>query len=153
MIAPYEDRNLYYEDKFVGIIFSIPREQIGFTISNNTNRPIKIDWNQCSYIDVNKLAHAVIHTGVRYLERDKPQVPTVIPPSAMINDVILLSDYVDYTSGSSGGWKSKAFFPVLSDDPKNNLYVGKSFGLFMPLEIDGQVRNYSFLFRIETDPL
>jgi hypothetical protein len=71
----------------------------------------------------------------------------------MINDVILPSDYIDYTSRAGEGWKSKPFFPIFSDDPKNNLYVGKSFGVFMPLEIDGQVSNYSFLFRIETEPL
>jgi hypothetical protein len=64
MIKPYENRDLYFEDKFVKIIFSISREQIGFIISNKTNEPIRIDWNQCSYIDVDNLAHAIIHTGV-----------------------------------------------------------------------------------------
>jgi hypothetical protein len=83
---------------------------------------------------------------LRYIERDRPQVATIIPPEAMIEDAIVPSDHILYTSGSSGGWSSRPLFPALVE---TDLYIGKTFSVFMPLELEGSVKNYSFTFRIE----
>jgi hypothetical protein len=112
------------------------------------NAPIKVDWNNVSYVEIVGLAHGVVHTGVRYIERDRPQVPTLIPPGAMIDDAIISSDHISFSSGSGGGWSSKALFPA---SQKTDLYIGKSFSVFMPLEIDGAVKNYLFAFSIERE--
>ena len=61
----------------------------------------------------------------------------------MIEDAIVPSDYISYTGG---GWNSRALFPALQE---TDVYIGKSFSVFMPLEIDEAVKNYSFAFSIE----
>jgi len=146
MVKPNESEELTFNDSFIGIQFSISKEQIDFILQNKTNTPIKIDWNQVSYVDIFSTAHRVIHTGIRYLEKDKPQAQTLIPPTAKIEDVISPSDYINYTSGKYGGWEKNPLFPESSEAKQN--YENKSFSIFMPLEIDGVVKNYTFTFEI-----
>jgi hypothetical protein len=150
MVKPLESRERVFEDQSIQILFSASEKQIGILLYNKMNTPIKVDWNSLSYVDITGLAHGVVHTGVRYMERDRPQVPTVIPPAAMIEDAIIPSDHISYTPGSGGGWSSRALFPDMTE---TDLYIGKSFSVFMPLELDGAVKNYSFSFRIEREAI
>jgi hypothetical protein len=150
MTKPWESRELFFEDQSIKIIFSLSEKQIGMILQNKMHSPIKVDWNNISYVDIAGLAHGVMHTGVRYIERDRPQVPTIIPPAAMIDDAIIPSDHISYTPGSGGGWSSRPLFPALTE---SDLYLGKSFSVFMPLELDGVVKNYLFSFRIEREAM
>jgi hypothetical protein len=148
MVKPWESRELLFEDQAIQILFTLSETQIGIRLQNKMSSPIKVDWNTISYVDITGLAHSVMHAGVRYIERDRPQVPTVIPPAAMIEDAIVPSDHISYSSGSGGGWSSRQLFPGLTE---TDIYIGKSFSVFMPLEIDGVVKNYSFAFNIERE--
>jgi hypothetical protein len=148
MVKPSESRELMFEDQAIRIRFTLSETQIGLLLQNKMTSPIKIDWNTVSYMDITGLAHSVMHTGVRYIERDRPQVATIIPPEAMIEDAIVPSDHISYTPGSGGGWSSRPLFPALAE---TDLYIGKTFSVFMPLELEGSVKNYSFTFRIERE--
>jgi hypothetical protein len=148
MVKPSESRELMFEDQAIRIRFTLSETQIGLLLQNKMTSPIKIDWNTVSYVDITGLAHSVMHTGVRYIERDRPQVATIIPPEAMIEDAIVPSDHISYTPGSGGGWSSRPLFPALAE---TDLYIGKTFSVFMPLELEGSVKNYSFTFRIERE--
>jgi hypothetical protein len=150
MVKPWKSQECFFEDQSIKILFSISETQVGISLHNKTNTPINIDWNNVSYVDIRGMAHGVVHTGVRYIERDRPQVPTIIPPAAMIEDVIVPSDHISYASGSGGGWSSRALFPDLQETDQ---YIGKSFSAFMPLEIDGTIKNYSCVFSIEREVL
>ena len=124
LIKPSESHEQFFEDQAIKIVFSIAEKQIGLLLHNKLNSPIKIDWNNVSYVDISGLAHGVVHTGVRYIERDRPQVPTLIPPAAMIEDAIIPSDHISYTAGSGGGWSSRPLFSgskILTYTSENHL--------------------------------
>lgn len=139
MIKPKLSPDLVYEDAFIKIRFII-WNKLAFKLENKTDNPIEIEWAKTSYIDTASGAHSVIHEGVRFIERDRALPPTVIPPSANITDVAHPSDYISYESG--GGWQMKDLFNIFADEE------GKPFGLFLPLKINGIVKNYSFRFII-----
>lgn len=146
MVKPKESKEVAFEDSFMSIEFSISKRQVGFVLRNKTDNPIKIDWDQVSYVDVLGESHKVMHSGVRYIERDKPQAPTVVPPTAKVEDMVFPSDYVYYSSGEYGGWREIPLFP---EAPAAKIYKGSSFSIFMPLEVNGVVKNYIFTFKIE----
>lgn len=146
MTKPKDNRELLFEDDFLRILFSISEIEIGFLLHNKTSNPIKIDWDQVSYVDVSSESHKVMHSGVKYIDREKPQAPTVLPPTAKLNDIIFPTDYVFYTSGKYGKWSRNPLFP---DATKAELYKGKSFSVFIPFEINGVIKNYFFTFNIE----
>lgn len=147
MTKPKENKNLIFDDNFISVSFLISKEQIAFTLDNKTAGPIKIDWNQVSYVDVLGKSHKVMHSGVKYINREEPQAPTVIPPSAKIEDIVFPTDYVYYDGEwRDGEWREKPLFP---EAPEAKLYKGQSFGVFMPLEINKVIKNYFFTFKIE----
>jgi hypothetical protein len=146
MTKPKVSNDLLYEDNFLKILFSISKRQIGFNLKNKTANPIKIDWNQVSYVDVLGESHKVMHSGVKYIDREKPQSPSVIPPTAKLEDIVFPTDYIYYSSGKYGGWREIPLFP---EAPKAKIYKGRTFSVFMPLEINGVVKNYLFSFNIE----
>jgi len=146
MTKPKVSKDLLFEDAFINISFVISKRQIGFVILNKTSNPIKIDWNQASYIDVLNESHKIMHSGVKYVDRANVQPPTIIPPTAKIEDMVFPTDYIYYTSGKYGGWNEIPLFP---EAPKARLFKGKTFSVFMPMEINGSVKNYLFTFIVE----
>lgn len=138
--------SLTFVDQDIAVRFNISKEQIGFALSNKTTEPIKIDWDQVSYIDIDGESHKVIHSGIRLMDRANPQSPTIIPPSAKITDMVYPSGYVYYEKGRYGGWREMPIFP---DAPSALKYKGQSFGVFLPIEVKGKVENYLFKFIIK----
>ena len=145
MVKPTVNDSLVFDTNAIKIRFLLSPERIGFHLQNKTEDPITIDWNKVSYVDVSGESHRVIHAGVRYLERDRPQAPTIVPPTARVEDDIIPVDYV--ISSEEGGWDRLPFFKRMSAAAV--LYKGKSFSIFMPLEINGVVKNYLFTFTIQ----
>ena len=100
---------------------------------------MKIDWSSAAYIDVQGLSHGVIHAGVRLMDKNKPQTPTIIPPGAKAEDIIVPTDSIEFVSGQFGGWRTKPFFP---DGPAAAHFEGKSFQMYLPLDIKGSKKEY-----------
>jgi hypothetical protein len=146
MTKPKYNKDLSFEDDFIKILFSISKRDIEFILLNKTTDPIKIDWNLVSYVDVSQESHQVVHAGVKYIDKNRPQALTIVPPTAKIEDIVFPADYIYYTSGEYGGWRKVPLFP---EGPTAELYRKGSFSVFMPLEISGVVKNYLFTFKIE----
>ena len=135
-----------FEDDNINIAWIFGKRQLSFILKNKTNSPIKIDWNQVSYIDVNSSAKKVIHSGVKYVNRNEHMSPTLVPPTAKIEDIIYPSDHISYISGRYGGWRERPMFP---EGEEAKMYEGESFSIFMPMEVNGEVKNYTFTFDID----
>lgn len=146
MTKPVATKDLQFNDKALEISFVPGREGISFILRNKTQNPIKIDWNQVAYVDISGVSHKVIHAGVRYIERDKPQPASVVPPGAKLEDTIVPTDYISYVSGQYGGWTKEPLFP---EGPAAKVYEKKTVQIFMPVEVNGTIKNYLFTFQIE----
>ena len=143
MVKPKESDSLTLEDNFINIQFLISGDESKFILKNKTDNPIRIDWDQVSYVDIFGESHRVIHSGVRYIERDKLQAPTVVPPTAKVKDVIISTSCI--LKDDHWGLVNTRLFPRgLEAKP----YKGKIFSIFMPLEINGAIKNYLFSFKI-----
>lgn len=137
--------DLSFSDTSVSFTFSVSKQEFGFLLKNNTDQPIEIDWNRVAFVDVTGESHKVIHSGVKFIERSQPLVATTIPPSAKIEDIVFPSDYVYFREGQHGGWSE---YPLFPDGEKAAPYKGQTFTVFMPMKINGVVKNYSFKFKI-----
>jgi hypothetical protein len=145
LTKPIESESLSVEDANIAILFSLANTSVGFALQNKTDGPIKIDWNQVSFIDPQGTSHNVTHEGVKYTDANSSKPPTVIPPTAKAVDSIVPADYVYFTSGEHGGWSTHYILPRA---PVGASMKGKSFSVYMPLEINGTGKNYLFTFRI-----
>lgn len=146
MIKPIANDDLIFKDNALNLEFNISNKQIKLILKNNTEKAAKIDWNQVSYVDVLGQSHKVMHSNIKYIDRDRVQAPTIVPPKSNIDDIIFPIDYVFYESGKYGGWREKALFPQA---PDAKLYHNKDFSIYMPVEIDKTIKEYFFTFHID----
>ncbi|HYL13906.1 MAG TPA: hypothetical protein VEV41_12770 [Terriglobales bacterium] len=144
LVKPTETSSLVFEDEHLKIAFTVSRKAIGFSLTNKTDSPVKIDWNQLSYVDVDGKSHKVFHKGVAYKDREGSFPPSIVPPTATFEDLVLPSDYSQW-SDVGGGFYT---FDLLPQAANAGSYVGKIFSVFMPVEVNSAVKNYLFSFKI-----
>lgn len=157
MTKPAANESLAFEDDSIDVSFTIPStitrsfserlkpttsSLISFSLKNKTDNPIKVDWNAISYVDPSGTAHKVMHDGIRFSERDSPHPASTIPPMAKLADFVYPTDAV-LRSGTD--WETPKLLPNF---PLAASLKGKSFSIFMPLEIGGATKNYNFVFTI-----
>ncbi len=132
-----------YSDGHIDATFEIGLQDIGIVLFNKTDAGIKIDWTSAAFIDTDGTSEKVIHKGTRYIKRHEQQAPTTIPPQATLEDVMIPADNIHWES--DGGWYLDELFPGFPNDS----YSGKRFRVFLPMEVKGQLIEYTFQFRID----
>jgi hypothetical protein len=145
LTQPAPNKKLFFEDDAIAIGFDVANEQLQFILGNKTQEPQTINWDEVSFIDLSGTAHRVLHAGVKLEDRDKPQSPTVIPPGAKINDLVAPSDFVRLNT-TINEWVHD---PLLPPSQRIVNYKGQTFGVFMPIVVNGKKKNYTFTIRIE----
>lgn len=150
-------KTMNFEDEKIEAHFSVGIKSISFTLKNKTNSVMKIVWDEASIVQFGT-THKVMHSGVKYIDRNSSQPSTVIPPLASIDDLVLPSDNVYYREGyysqygsSPGGWEEHDLFPTHDlNKPEiketiNNM-KGQKITVYLPIVFNEKTLNYSFDF-------
>lgn len=157
-----------FEDDMVRILWFVSSSRIAFLLQNKTDYSIKIPWDEAAYVDEMGRSLRVMHSGVKYTDRDKPQPPSVIVRRGSIEDIIHPTDYVHWVSGtrySAGRWSEK---PLLLDMDFQGQYltgkysslddfekavkknIGKQIQILLPLQIQDVINDYIFTLNIDS---
>lgn len=168
-----DEKNRYhYEDNMLDSYFLVLKDRIEFEIQNKTEHSIKLIWNEASYIDFGGNGTRIMHEGVKYIDRNAIQPPSVIPARGGLSDVILPTNRVYYREGYYGAYiqiegglehiglvlPDREILPLeagittmsLSDSTRKlaKSTVGQKVGVLLPLEIQGVVNEYTFWFEV-----
>ncbi len=143
-----------YKDDMIEIVWIPAATQFNFTLRNLTDHSIKIIWDEAAYIDQNGSSRRITHAGVKYIDRNNPQPPSVIAKNANIDDVIIPTDNIYFISGKYGGWSKKPLFDNKANTKESlnkitKQYVGKEVRILLPLKIQKVVNEYIFTFKVE----
>lgn len=145
--------NYKYEDDYIDIIWVVTSTQFNFVIKNKSNYSIKIPWDDVAYISPSGQTGRVMHSGVKYIDRNNSQPVSVIPKSASLSDIVIPTDNVYYVSGQYGGWcEGKLFnFPIDKNniEESKQLFIGKTVRILFPIIIQDIKNEYVFEFRVE----
>lgn len=133
-----------YEDSLIQVGWLPNPSRFSFVLENKSAHSIKIIWDEAAYVDVAGSTHRVVHSGVKYIDRNNSQPATTVVRGAHIEDFILPTDNVFYVSGQYGGWRELDMFPYDYDLALD--YEGKSVQVLLPLEVKGVVNEYVFTF-------
>ena len=138
-----------YEDDYIDIIWYVGLKKFNFTLKNKSGHTLKINWDDVSYVDVKGQVGRVMHSGVKYIDRNSSQPSTTIPKGASISDILLPTDNVYYISGQYGGWRESYLVPCVYKTPEafNSeapALVGKKLTIMMPIMIVSIRRNAPF---------
>lgn len=154
----------FFEDNLVKITWFVTSSKISFVMENKTDHSLKIVWDEAAFVDNAGISQRVMHTGVKYSERNNPQLPTIIVRKGKIYDNIVPTEYVYYREGyygkyytNPGGWEEKALFESVqfNGDPQTlqtimKANVGKTFQVLLPISIENVVNDYIFTFKVNS---
>ena len=160
----------YFEDDLVRISWGITPLNIVFSLQNKTDHSIKIPWDEAGYVDESGRSHRVMHSGVKYTNKEQPIPPSIVVRKGIFEDTILPTDYVYWEEGSrytTGNWKSNPLFSPYLDihcpyltkgtypsfesfDKAAKSKVGNTLQVLLPLQIEDIVNDYIFIFKIDS---
>lgn len=144
------DKQKYrYEDDYINIVWYVGIKEFDFTLTNKSDHTIKINWDDISYVDITGNVGRVMHSGVKYIDRNSSQPATSIPKKANITDLIMPTDNVYYVSGQYGGWREK---PLIPSGYNNGGAESKTMSILMPIMIENVQNDYTFEFVINAKP-
>lgn len=143
-----------YEDDYIYIVWCVGAKQFNFDLTNKSGHTLKINWDDISYVDYKGQTGRVMHSGVKYTERNNSQPASTVPKGANLSDLLLPTENVYYVSGQYGGWREKYLIPcVYSDaatrDAQASAYIGKTLTIMMPIMIENVQNDYTFTFSID----
>jgi len=156
-----------FEDDMVRILWFVGSTRISFLLQNKTDFSIKIPWDEAAYVDESGRSHRVMHSGVKYTDRDKPQPPSVIVRKGSIEDIVYPTDYVSWSSGtrySAGSWDEKPlllamdfhgqylkgrYASLTEFEEAVNKNIGKQIQVLLPLQIQDVIHDYIFSFTVD----
>jgi hypothetical protein len=130
----------------------IGRKQIGITVENNSDQPIEIVWNDSSFIDMNRSAKRIFHSGVKFTDREQALPNTTIPPLAKAEDAVIPAANVHFVEGRYGGWTERPLFPSevppeLAEKAMASMN-GAKVALYLQLLIGGKKTPVTLLFEV-----
>ena len=143
-----------YEDDFIEIVWYVSSKQFNFDLKNKSGHTLKINWDDISYVDYDGKTGRVMHSGVKYTERNNSQPSSTVPKGASLSDILLPTENVYYISGQYGGWQEKYLIPcVYNDEATKNAqaskYIGKKLTVMMPIMIENVQNDYTFIFNVD----
>lgn len=145
MLAPVRSDALRYGDRDI-VISIIPREaQFDIKLENRGSKALKILWGQAEYTDYANRRQRLMHSGIRYQDRNDPIPPQTVRAGEAVQVASMPVSGVVRSSGKQG-YEMKPLFPLESDSAL--ALKGRVFYLFLPMEIDRAITAYNFKFQI-----
>ena len=146
-----------FEDDYISISWYVDETSFHFSLTNKSGKTLKINWDDVSYVDMEGQAGRVMHSGVKYTERNNSQPSTTIPKGATLSDRLIPTQNVysepDIFFGGIN-WFEKHLFPKgeeLSEDAiKAHVakYAGKTMAILMSILIENTQNDYLFTFQV-----
>lgn len=140
-----------YEDDFIKINWYVGNKQFYFDLTNKSGYSMKIPWDDITYVNEKGQTMRVMHSGVKYVDRNASQPASVLPKNASLSDILLPTDNVYFVSGQYGGWREKSLFPNYQDQESANAspVLGKTVRVVFPILIQDVTNEYIFEFSVD----
>jgi hypothetical protein len=130
------------------LVGNLGKTQVGITVENTSDQPIEIVWNESSFIDMNRSARRIFHSGVKYSKRDEALPNTTVPPLAKVEDVVIPTENVRFAESE---WLTAPLFT--SELPPEQAeramsMKGAKVALFLQLLVDGKKTSVTLVFEV-----
>ena len=127
-----------YEDNFIDIQIFAGSTQFNFVLKNVSDNTLKVVWNEAVFVDVDGSTSKIMHTGIKYSQREADQPASTIIKGAKLEDLAAPTDKV-YYSDVLKEWTSKSLYKKLE---------GQTIKLMLPIQVKDVVNEYIFEFTL-----
>jgi hypothetical protein len=145
MTSPEASKDLRFRDKMMAVAFSVGEQSFNMRFDNLNDHDVKILWERAQYSDVNGMTHRIMPSTVRFPDRNNPLPDQIVLARSSVQEAVIPVDSV-FLLQQRKGYDIRPLFPLDLDQAAG--LKGKTFSLFLPLEVDRVIIPYSFTFEI-----
>ena len=131
-----------FEDDYINIIIFGNESNFSFKLENKTPNSIKIVWDDAVFVDCNGSTSKVMHSGIKYNEKENPQVSTTIISGASLDDIACPISNIHFDDIQKE-WITDTMYPQTISKGD------KQFRLMLPIQIKDVINEYVFIFDVE----
>jgi hypothetical protein len=129
----------HFEDSLLSVVWMPTDEQVYFWLDNKSQHTLKLNWDETVFVYPSGVSARVMHEGVKYLDRNSSQPPSVIPRGGSLVDCLNPTDRVYF------GYSAWHTLPYVHPSD-----VGKDFRIVVPLQVEGVTNEYTFQFHVNS---
>jgi len=145
LVSPVVSQELQFRNGNVAVSFTVGEESFQMRFENLTAYDLKILWERAEYTDENGQTHRLMHSGVRYPDRNNPIPDQFVLSRSSVQEAVTPISNV-HMSRQKKGYEVSPLFPV--ESAAAAALKGKSVILFIPVEINRQIIPYNFKIEI-----
>ena len=159
----------YFEDEFVGIRLVVDYNNIGIELRNLSLHTIEILWDRAVYVNRYQICGRIIHSGIKFKDKEYSQVSSYIPSGARLFDILVPAFAASYTETNTSYSIYNPILPLSTsylvneykeyahdilpsfrneNEIKNSGIIGSVFSIVLPIVIEDVINEYTFTFRI-----
>ena len=113
-----------YEDNFIDILIFAGSTQFNFILKNISDNTLKVVWNEAVFVDVDGSTSKVMHSGIKYSQREADQPASTIIKGAKLEDLAAPTDKVYYSDILKDLSKEHELFVVVGGGKPAREYIG-----------------------------
>lgn len=142
-----QNRKYSYEDENISIVWFISRYGFSFELKNKNQFSFKIPWDEMSYVDIYGKSNRLIHTGVKYADRNEAQPISIVPRNSTLEDLLTPSDNIFYLKQ----WLTRPLIEDLKclEKAQDSGVIGKRIQIIFPIQIKDVTNEYTFIFELK----
>jgi hypothetical protein len=129
-----------YVDNYIDMLIFAANTQFGFILKNISDNTLKIVWNEAVFVDVDGSTSKVMHSGIKYSQREADQPASSIIKGAKLDDIAAPTANV-YYSDILKEWTSYSMFRHAEKGKE-----GQTIKLMLPILVKDVVNEYIFEF-------
>lgn len=129
-----------YVDNVIDILIFGDKEQFSFVLKNVSDNSIKVVWNEAVFVGMSGSTSKVMHSGIKYSQREGDQPASVIIRGAKLEDIAAPTELI-YYSDLLKKWTSKSMYPSKSG-------LDGQVSLMLPIQIKETINEYIFVFDV-----
>lgn len=142
-VLPYYDKGIISDQSFIIESNKISPNCFAIEIKNKSLNTIKVIWDEAVFVGINSETSKVIHSGIKFSEKEKPQVPSTIIRGATLTDMIMPTDNIRYSEYIKD-WGASPLFNNLEPISKPiNMRI------MLPIQIRDVVNEYILEFEVD----
>lgn len=129
-----------YIDNFIDILIFASTSQLNFVLKNVSNNTIKVVWNEAVFVDVDGSTSKIMHSGIKYSQREEDQPVSTIIKGAKLDDIAVPTANVYYDDVL----KEWTTYSLYHNAAKNT--TGQTIRLMLPIQVMDVINEYIFEF-------
>jgi hypothetical protein len=145
LVAPSSSEELQYRDKTIAVSFAVGEQSFQMRLENLSSSEIKILWERAEYTDVTNRPYRLMHSGIRYADRNSPIPDQIVLSRRSVQESVIPIGNVSYLQNKKD-YDVRPLF-LLESEAAAGL-KGKTFNLFIPIELNRQIIPYNFKIQI-----